>query len=114
MFLYPLDSQLWALGFGSIGISAGSPAAFWQSMIGDVNAGSWFATLRSAGMGGEGLKTVQVVVGRTAALLTGSGVANCQPEAVDCPSIAFMRCSPPCLRILCPPVPEPCTCSCEP
>jgi hypothetical protein len=39
-------------------------------MIGDVNAGSWFATLTSAGMGGEGLKTVQVVVGRTAALLT--------------------------------------------
>ena len=40
------------LGFGSIGVTAGSIAAGIQSSLGLVTAGSWFATLTSAGMAG--------------------------------------------------------------
>ena len=41
-----------ALGFGTIGISAGSLAAGIQSFIGAVKAGSFFATMTSFGMKG--------------------------------------------------------------
>ncbi len=40
------------LGFGTIGISAGSVAAGIQSSIGAVKAGSFFATMTSFGMKG--------------------------------------------------------------
>ena len=40
------------LGFGTIGISAGSLAAGIQSFIGAVTAGSFFATMTSFGMKG--------------------------------------------------------------
>jgi hypothetical protein len=39
----------------------GTMASLWQATIGNVAAGSWFATLTSAGMGGAGLATVQIV-----------------------------------------------------
>ena len=38
-----------ALGFGSAGITAGSIAAYIQSIIGNVSAGSFFALLQSTG-----------------------------------------------------------------
>ena len=41
-----------AVGFGSIGVTGGSIAAGIQSYFGLVTAGSWFATLTSAGMAG--------------------------------------------------------------
>ena len=40
------------LGFGVGGIAAGSAAAAWQALIGNVGAGSFFASLQSAGMSG--------------------------------------------------------------
>lgn len=40
------------LGFGSVGIAAGSAAAGVQASIGSVAAGSWFATMTSLGMTG--------------------------------------------------------------
>ncbi|KAG6135394.1 hypothetical protein E4U38_001882 [Claviceps purpurea] len=43
-----------SMGFGSLGPIAGSPAANMQSDIGNVVAGSLFARLQSAGMGGKG------------------------------------------------------------
>ena len=43
-----------AIGFGSSGVAAGSIAAGVQSSLGSVAAGSWFATLTSAGMAGIG------------------------------------------------------------
>ncbi|KAG6094079.1 hypothetical protein E4U30_003658 [Claviceps sp. LM220 group G6] len=42
------------MGFGSLGPIAGSHAANMQSGIGNVAAGSPFAMLQSAGMGGKG------------------------------------------------------------
>lgn len=42
------------VGFTTTGISAGSIAALWQSVIGNVAGGSLFATLQSAGATGLG------------------------------------------------------------
>ena len=39
-------------GFGILGISGGSLAAFFQSIIGNVSAGSFFAGMTSLGMKG--------------------------------------------------------------
>ena len=41
------------IGFKSIGPEAGSLAAYWQSLYGDVKAGSLFAWCQSMAMGGE-------------------------------------------------------------
>jgi len=41
-------------GFSALGPVVGTFAAFWQSSIGDVAAGSFFAWLQSAGMLGTG------------------------------------------------------------
>ncbi|KAK3935436.1 hypothetical protein QBC46DRAFT_413049 [Diplogelasinospora grovesii] len=60
---------LGAFGFSSGGVVAGSIAAGIQSAIGNVAAGSGFATLTSAGMGGYG-----TVVAAGAA--QGAGVAT--------------------------------------
>ncbi|KAI0168392.1 hypothetical protein BJ166DRAFT_496630 [Pestalotiopsis sp. NC0098] len=49
-----LPALLSAAGFTPTGIAAESWAAGVQSTIGNVAAGSWFATLQSAGMGGYG------------------------------------------------------------
>ncbi|KAG6094542.1 hypothetical protein E4U31_006235 [Claviceps sp. LM219 group G6] len=46
--------MLGLLGFGSLGPAAGTLAALIQSLIGNVTAGSLFAILQSAGMGGAG------------------------------------------------------------
>ncbi|KAL8365581.1 hypothetical protein RB595_004411 [Gaeumannomyces hyphopodioides] len=63
---------LGAIGFGSSGIIAGSAAAAAQAAIGNVIAGSWLATLTSAGMGGYGAAAisgaVQTAGGATAAV----------------------------------------------
>ncbi|KAK4188261.1 hypothetical protein QBC35DRAFT_496690 [Podospora australis] len=61
-----------AFGFGASGIVGGSIAAAAQSAMGSVAAGSLFATLQSAAMGGAG---ATIVAGATqvagAAALTG-------------------------------------------
>ena len=58
-------------GFGTVGIAAGSTAAAIQSVIGCVQAGSWFATLTSLGMQGV---FVGGAVGGTV-VAAGAGVA---------------------------------------
>jgi len=72
-------------GFGSTGVGAGTIAAGAQGSIGNVVAGSVFATLQSAGAGGTGLAVVNGVVqiggGIMAAI--GSGVAFCRSELWD-------------------------------
>lgn len=60
---------LGAVGFGAAGPVAGSAAAAWQSSIGLVEAGSFFAWCQSAAMGGA------AVGGILATGLTGAGVA---------------------------------------
>ena len=60
---------LGAVGFGVSGPVAGSAAAAWQSSIGLVEAGSFFAWCQSAAMGGA------AVGGILATGLTGAGVA---------------------------------------
>jgi len=45
-------------GFGSGGVGAATMAAAWQATIGNVVAGSLFATLTSAGAGGAGAAAV--------------------------------------------------------
>ena len=58
------------LGFGAAGPVAGSLAASWQASMGTVAAGSTFAFLQSAAMGGTaaGLFTGMGVTGATAVL----------------------------------------------
>jgi len=52
-FRFPvIPVMLSAIGFSSIGPVAGSLAAAWQSLIGTVAAGTPFALLQSAAMGG--------------------------------------------------------------
>ncbi|KAK0636470.1 hypothetical protein B0T17DRAFT_519208 [Bombardia bombarda] len=62
-------------GFGANGVIGGSIAAGIQAMIGNVAAGSAFATLTSAGMGGYGAATV-AAVGQAAGVsaIAGAGV----------------------------------------
>ncbi|KAK3487959.1 uncharacterized protein B0T23DRAFT_219083 [Neurospora hispaniola] len=63
------------MGFGSGGIAGGSFAAAIQGMIGNVVAGSWFATATSAAMGGYGVPVVAAVgqgVGAAAAVAGGA------------------------------------------
>ncbi|EGO59304.1 hypothetical protein NEUTE1DRAFT_145347 [Neurospora tetrasperma FGSC 2508] len=63
------------MGFGSSGIVGGSFAAAIQGMIGNVVAGSWFATATSAAMGGYGVPVVAAVgqgVGAAAAVAGGA------------------------------------------
>ncbi|KAI1374882.1 hypothetical protein F4677DRAFT_447148 [Hypoxylon crocopeplum] len=65
-------------GFGATGIAPASLAAVVQSGIGNVVAGSAFATLQSAGMAGYGAAVVNGAVqagGATVALSTGVAVA---------------------------------------
>ncbi|KAK3487964.1 uncharacterized protein B0T23DRAFT_219475 [Neurospora hispaniola] len=57
------------LGFGKIGIVAGSIAAKVQSLLRIVVSGSIFAILQSAGMGGYGAKVIADVL-TVAGLLT--------------------------------------------
>ncbi|CZR65941.1 uncharacterized protein PAC_15841 [Phialocephala subalpina] len=52
---------LWVLGFGSEGVGADTAAALVHSYIGDVAAGSVFATLQSAGAAGYGVVIVDGV-----------------------------------------------------
>ena len=61
---------LGAIGFGASGPIAGSVAAILQAGMGDVIAGSFFAILQSAAMGGYG---VPIVYGAVAA---GSGIVG--------------------------------------
>ncbi|KAG5973180.1 hypothetical protein E4U58_005531 [Claviceps cyperi] len=58
---------LGGLGFGALGPVAASAAAGVQSCIGNVAAGSLFATLQSAGMGGAGAVVVNAAVSGAAA-----------------------------------------------
>jgi len=66
-----------AAGFTAGGVAAGSAAAFVQSMIGNVAAGSWFALCQSAGAAGIAtsssavIGTVGTAVGSAAAGLSG-------------------------------------------
>ncbi|KAF2116674.1 hypothetical protein BDV96DRAFT_32165 [Lophiotrema nucula] len=59
------------VGFTAVGPAAGSFAAWWQSLLGPIASGSWFATFQSAGMGGHGLATLAWVVRTVAVLLAG-------------------------------------------
>ncbi|KAL0472088.1 hypothetical protein QR685DRAFT_521013 [Neurospora intermedia] len=61
---------LMILGFGKIGIVAGSIAAKVQSLLRIVGSGSIFAILQSAGMGGYGAKVIADIL-TVSGLLTG-------------------------------------------
>ncbi|KAH7025124.1 uncharacterized protein B0I36DRAFT_387483 [Microdochium trichocladiopsis] len=50
------------IGFGSLGIGPASVAAAKHAAIGIVAAGSWFATLTSAGAGGYGVAVITSMV----------------------------------------------------
>ncbi|KAL4821615.1 hypothetical protein BDW67DRAFT_179457 [Aspergillus spinulosporus] len=63
------------LGFGPGGVQACSFAASAQSIIGNVAAGSTFATLQSAGAGGAGLAVIDGVA-QAGALAVGIGNAG--------------------------------------
>ncbi|KUJ08283.1 uncharacterized protein LY89DRAFT_691162 [Mollisia scopiformis] len=61
----------WILGFGSEGVGAGTAASLAHSSIGDVAAGSVFATLQSAGAAGYGVAIVDGIAS-AGALTVGS------------------------------------------
>ena len=69
-----------AIGFSPGGVVAGSPAALWQSSIGNVPPGSWFAWLQSIGASGSSTAaraSWSVVTGLTrAGLVSGRVVAG--------------------------------------
>ncbi|QPH00569.1 hypothetical protein C2857_004319 [Epichloe festucae Fl1] len=67
---------LGASGFGSLGPIAGSAAACVQSGIGNVVAGSAFATLQSAGMGGAGAAVVNGVVSTVGGVVAAVGAVS--------------------------------------
>ncbi|KAI0834305.1 hypothetical protein F5Y06DRAFT_279464 [Hypoxylon sp. FL0890] len=85
-----------AAGFGANGIAAGSLAAGAQAGIGNVAAGSAFATLQSAGMAGYGVAIVNGVVqagGAAVAIATG-GVAAAKAKlgkTPDTPDITIIE-----------------------
>ncbi|KAL1792782.1 hypothetical protein ACET3X_009289 [Alternaria dauci] len=54
-------TMLGLVGFTPIGIAAGSLASAFQASVGPIAAGSAFAVLTSAGMGGYGLGIVQAI-----------------------------------------------------
>lgn len=63
-----------ALGFGSGGVKAGSPAALWHSYIGNVRAGSPFSILQSAGAGGAKARSLfSILKSAGAAGITSAG-----------------------------------------
>ncbi|KAL1835388.1 hypothetical protein VTJ49DRAFT_6821 [Mycothermus thermophilus] len=73
--------MLAAAGFGPSGPVAGSLAAVAQSSIGNVAAGSMYATLQSAAMGGYGVAQVAGVVqsaGACIAAVAGAGAVMAQ------------------------------------
>ncbi|OTB07696.1 hypothetical protein M426DRAFT_8297 [Hypoxylon sp. CI-4A] len=61
-----------SIGFGTAGVTLGSSAATWQSIIGNVQTPSLFASLQSAGAGGyaaEGARWVGTSFGAAAGYL---------------------------------------------
>ncbi|KAJ8060533.1 hypothetical protein OCU04_010850 [Sclerotinia nivalis] len=60
---------LYLLGFMILGPAVGSLAAFTQSIIGNLSAGSIFTILQSAGMAGSGLMALNGIVVTVAALI---------------------------------------------
>ncbi|KAK3955789.1 hypothetical protein QBC32DRAFT_376384 [Pseudoneurospora amorphoporcata] len=72
----PVVGILGLFGFGSGGIVGGSVAAGLQAMIGNVAAGSWFATLTSTAMGGYGLAGLTTAVQSVGTYATVTRLAN--------------------------------------
>ena len=70
-----------AVGFGAGGVLAGSAAAAVQSTIGNVAAGSLFATLQSVGAAG-GLSWAATGLATAAGVATGAG-AGAVPGAMS-------------------------------
>ncbi|KAG8630678.1 hypothetical protein KVT40_002297 [Elsinoe batatas] len=66
-------------GFGSTGVVAGTAAATTQSTLGNVAAGSVFATLQSAGAGGFGLAAINgaIQIGGGLIAMLGFGITFC-------------------------------------
>ncbi|KAJ8112496.1 hypothetical protein OPT61_g5148 [Boeremia exigua] len=69
-------AMLGLVGFTAFGPAAGSIAAVVQSTTGPVAAGSAFATLQSAAMGGYGVVAVQALVATGAATAAGIAAAS--------------------------------------
>ncbi len=57
LILFGISSIPALIGFGTVGVVAGSAAAGVQAGMGSVAAGSWFATITSLAMKGAFLKT---------------------------------------------------------
>ena len=71
---------LGAVGFSAIGPVAGSAAAAWQASMGSVVAGTLFAFLQSAAMGGAALGLFTGIGAAGAVVAVAAGVAS--PERV--------------------------------
>ena len=65
-----------AVGFGSAGVAAGTAAAAWQASIGNVAAGSFFASCQSAGAAGIAASTTAGVGAAGAAVGAGLRAAG--------------------------------------
>ncbi len=72
---------LGAAGFTAAGVAAGSAAAAWQSTIGNVAVGSWFAMLQSAAA--TGLPSAATAAGGAvgAAVPAAAGIFRRAPAA---------------------------------
>jgi len=67
---------LGAIGFGALGPVAGSIAAGWQASIGSVVAGSLFAFLQSAAMGGAAMGLFMGIGAVGGVIAVGLGLAS--------------------------------------
>ncbi|KAK3487961.1 uncharacterized protein B0T23DRAFT_387020 [Neurospora hispaniola] len=72
----PAVGALGVLGFGSGGIAGGSLAAGVQAIIGNVAAGSWFASLTSTAMGGYGLAGLTTAVQSAGVCTSAAGIVT--------------------------------------
>ena len=75
IFALAAPALLGAIGFGSVGPVAGSIAAGWQASIGSVTAGSLFAFLQSAAMGGPAMGVVAGIGGLGGGVMVAAGLA---------------------------------------
>ncbi|KAF5003345.1 hypothetical protein FDECE_10093, partial [Fusarium decemcellulare] len=95
--LAPVQTILGFFGFTTAGIQAGSMAALIHSWIGNVGAGSLFATLQSAGMGGYGLAAMTCLCGYVGAALAARQFAKDRPVSTACVGIGALAIAAPAL-----------------
>ncbi|RYO76874.1 hypothetical protein DL766_008105 [Monosporascus sp. MC13-8B] len=75
-----INPALGIAGFSAVGPTAGTAAAAWQSSIGLVQAGSFFAWCQSAAMGGAAAGAIGAAQGVGAGIAALGGILGCSTD----------------------------------